>query len=1208
MASDHSNPLLRYIRRLAGRPSDGGASDGQLLDCFLSQRDEVAFETLLRRHGPMVLATCRRILRDDHEAEDAFQATFLVLCRKAGSIGHGEFLGSWLYQVACRIALKVRADAARRPVLVTSLLELPAPAVPAELDWRDLRPVLDEELSRLPEKYRAPLVLHYLEGKTVTQVAQGLGWPQGTALCRLARARERLRVRLTRRGVTLTAGAIAAALTQQATAGPLPAALAKSTLKVITIFVLGQAALPGAMATRVAVLAQGVLKAMLWTKLKVAAGILLVSGILVAGAGVITHHVFVEQSAAAKPVADEQQPAQEKPANLSPAAPTWPEGATVKGRVVNHRGAAVANAAVLLLGEEHIMVDAERRIWFVFPLAKDGLKPPSTRTDKDGGFSIERKKGAADRLAVIADDPLFWVMARKSLTRDGPVEIKLPPAGSIAIHCDLPGKPAKQPVMIQLRTWDGVDWDTDVLRFHMSSYSVTNPGETVFEHLPPGKYAVEREQETPSGNRSVLLTAADRQLVKVEPEQRATVRFERKRGRPLTGQVRGLENVELRYAHVMIQYPGPEEQFGHDRRRVRQYTAFDVIPITSAGRFTTDRIPPGKYMLDLFAVRSSTPELSNQSSDFQGQLQFTVPEKGDLPMVEVIAKPSTNTNRPPIRDARARVVDEKGKPLPKLQAMIHTADAGHSPWKDGRDGIVYLGGPTEFQDVDAVDVLVRADGYAPSIARFTGEHRNDLRDGKATITMRQGQWVELRFRLPDGMAWPKDLLPEAYFDDLEDRVRMMRQPENRKRVPASDFNMLNLRAVGEGRFELRVAPETPRFHVAVHAPGFLQNFETGPFLLSDFKQGLLEIDVPRPASLEVRFDPALDSSGDVPFKEVSLQVLKQLQGNSYLMVATEVAALSPHQLKLTDLASGNYLVNVRTQPKPETKPLPGTQINLGSYFDARQLALQAGQSERVSFRRTPFNPDAFRGKRTAVLRIRTPDGTPAEDRKLTVEYFDGHYGALTVFSDVVPASGVITLDGLTESGPSTWPQERAYVVKMAGKQLGYFGFTDDKSAPEFEFQLAPVAGDLAPDVELLRLAVEKPVRLSSLRGKVVCLEFWATWCGPCQPAMAKLNELNNEQAAAWKDRVALIPVSIDASLDLVQPHALRRGWNRLDHYWTGRGKEVDFDAPAARAFGVWGVPQTILIGPDGRILWRGHPLNKSEGQDLKSRIEDALKK
>jgi RNA polymerase sigma factor (sigma-70 family) len=358
MPSDRSNPLLRYIRRLAGRPGDDGATDGQLLDAFLSQRDEAAFETLLRRHGPMVLATCRRILRDGQEAEDAFQATFLVLCRKAGSIGKGEFVGSWLYQVACRIALKVRADAARRPVLATPLPDLPAPAAPPDLDWRDLRLVLDEELSRLPEKYRAPLVLHYLEGKTVPQVAQGLGWTPGTVAGRLARARERLRAGLTRRGVTLTAATLAAALSQQAGAGVLPATLVKSAVKVTTLFVLGHAAVPGAVAPKAAALAKAVLHAMLLTKLKVAAGVLLAVAVTATGAGILSHHVVAGKQAAEGQI-DVPQPTVQV-ADLSPQKPVeeqrtrtdrygdpLPEGAVARLGTVHLRHGSVVFAVAL---------------------------------------------------------------------------------------------------------------------------------------------------------------------------------------------------------------------------------------------------------------------------------------------------------------------------------------------------------------------------------------------------------------------------------------------------------------------------------------------------------------------------------------------------------------------------------------------------------------------------------------------------------------------------------------------------------------------------------------------------------------------------------------------------------------------------------------------------------------------------------------------
>src|SRR5262249_51849673 len=153
------------------------------------------------RHGPMVLRTCQRILGHRQDAEDAFQATFLVLCRKAVAISNREGAGAWIYRVAYRVALRARADSARRASAGLRIADLAAPPSPPEAELAELRPVLDDELNRLPEKYRAPLVLHYLEGMTVGQVARELGCPEGTVCGRLARARTLLRPRLSRRGV-----------------------------------------------------------------------------------------------------------------------------------------------------------------------------------------------------------------------------------------------------------------------------------------------------------------------------------------------------------------------------------------------------------------------------------------------------------------------------------------------------------------------------------------------------------------------------------------------------------------------------------------------------------------------------------------------------------------------------------------------------------------------------------------------------------------------------------------------------------------------------------------------------------------------------------------------------------------------------------------------------------------------------------------------
>src|SRR5205085_417873 len=161
---------------------------------------------LVDRHGPMVLSVCRRVLGNAHDAEDAFQAAFLVLVRRARKILRRESVGSWLHGVAYRTALKARTAALRRLVKEKQTAAGQAVDDRSDIVWRELRPILDEEIDRLPEKYRLPLVLCYLEGKTNAEVARQLRWPKGTVATRLARAREQLRRRLTRRGAVLSAG------------------------------------------------------------------------------------------------------------------------------------------------------------------------------------------------------------------------------------------------------------------------------------------------------------------------------------------------------------------------------------------------------------------------------------------------------------------------------------------------------------------------------------------------------------------------------------------------------------------------------------------------------------------------------------------------------------------------------------------------------------------------------------------------------------------------------------------------------------------------------------------------------------------------------------------------------------------------------------------------------------------------------------------
>jgi RNA polymerase sigma factor (sigma-70 family) len=293
MANGQLDPVLRHLRRIAGAGDDAGVADSQLLERFLAQRDEAAFELLVWRHERMVHGVCRRLLRDPHDAEDAFQATFLVLVRKARSIAKRTSLASWLYKVAYRVALRARAASARaamQPLAeeLTPVEERDDPA--AQSACRDLGRLLDRELHRLPEKYRLPLVLCYLEGKTYSEAARQLGWSVGTVSTRLTRGRDLLRRRLVQRGLGVSAALLAAFLAEQAASASVPAALVQSAVKAALLDAAGKAV--GGVPASVLALTEGALQAMNMTRLKVLAAMVLAVTVLTAGGGWLTYQTF----------------------------------------------------------------------------------------------------------------------------------------------------------------------------------------------------------------------------------------------------------------------------------------------------------------------------------------------------------------------------------------------------------------------------------------------------------------------------------------------------------------------------------------------------------------------------------------------------------------------------------------------------------------------------------------------------------------------------------------------------------------------------------------------------------------------------------------------------------------------------------------------------------------------------------------------------
>jgi RNA polymerase sigma factor (sigma-70 family) len=284
MAVKGLKTVFHCLRKNVLSQAGAGLSDRQLVEGFLARRDEAAFEALVRRHGPMVLGVCRRIIGNQHDAEDAFQATFLVLVRKAGSIQPPGMVANWLYGVACNAARKAKTALWKRRGREKQVKEMPEPKRSREDDlWEELLPRLDEELLRLPDKYRLPIILCDLEGKTRKEAPRQLGWPEGTVASRLVSARLRLARRLARYGLNFSGGALATLLTQNAAPASLQAASIVQTVKAASFVLAGQPLAAGVLSTKAIAITEGVLKTMLLTKLKTITATILVAGMAVFG-------------------------------------------------------------------------------------------------------------------------------------------------------------------------------------------------------------------------------------------------------------------------------------------------------------------------------------------------------------------------------------------------------------------------------------------------------------------------------------------------------------------------------------------------------------------------------------------------------------------------------------------------------------------------------------------------------------------------------------------------------------------------------------------------------------------------------------------------------------------------------------------------------------------------------------------------------------
>ena len=471
MAIETLGVALRQLRGLFAEGTVGGLSDAQLLERFLNRGDAGTFEALVGRHGPMVLSVCRAILRDPHDAEDAFQATFLVLVRNGGAIRRRDALAGWLHEVAHRVAIRANSALARRRRLEKEVAEMAvATSTNGPAARHDLLPALHEEIARLPEKFRLAVVHCDLEGMSQAQAAAQLHWSRRTLQLRLAEARARLKRRLARRGLAPSSATLGVILLCEARAA-VPQAWSEATVRA-ALATVNHAVTVGVVSATAQQLAQEVYKIMLLKKLTSASAALLAAGLIGWGASAALISLGQEspQGASAPPVSTARPTAETAVPRPKPGSADTAGTFPARGRVLDPDGKPVAGAGV------YVRPYAEPRWSENDPMAAR-QKGRVASTDADGRFHFELDKGASDgsywrgvtgwhkaQIAVAA--PGFapaWVEAGDMVKR-GEMALRLvrddvPVRGRVL---DSQGRPVAGVVVRVRAIWevnDGVDLD-----------------------------------------------------------------------------------------------------------------------------------------------------------------------------------------------------------------------------------------------------------------------------------------------------------------------------------------------------------------------------------------------------------------------------------------------------------------------------------------------------------------------------------------------------------------------------------------------------------------------------------------------------------------------------------------------------------------------------------------------------------------------------
>ncbi|GIV05638.1 MAG: hypothetical protein KatS3mg016_1213 [Fimbriimonadales bacterium] len=497
-------------------------------------------------------------------------------------------------------------------------------------------------------------------------------------------------------------------------------------------------------------------------------------------------------------------------------------------------------------------------------------------------------------------------------------------------------------------------------------------------------------------------------------------------------------------------------------------------------------------------------------------------------------------------------------------------------------------------------LLIHAPGYRPVMLQHEGALPRE-----ATVVLQPARTLELRIRDDANRAFdpnrePRGFIAEFYGSPI---VIAHESPEllydvrdlqgNPKRLPPFAaqplFLSFGIERAAEGVYRAYLPPSLEGdAYVMINAQGQIRGYHRR-ISPEELERGVMEIRLPKTARVALSVDFQAPAAKEADRAMITFSPTDLGQNLSYYnWMFDETPQLSPQQprLVISDLAPGDWEVSAWLT-KGEWQRVDTVQVRI--------TVPEGGSIEQV-LRPEPFDPNQYRGKRTLTLKVQRVGGRPAARLPYRIVLNLWRRGkSATIAQGKLDANGTVRLTNLYEL-PQDAHDELNYSVYIDNAQRANFTLRAGDGQRELKIVLPPSVNEPAPNITVSDLKTGKPITLQSLRGKWVYLEFWATWCGPCQGAMQALKEAVDKHGARWRGKLEILTVSIDDTREVVMSHLKKNGWeNFARHAWDAEGR-------AATAYGIQAIPTAFLINPNGRVVWTGHPL----GEDPATKINRYL--